>query len=71
MNWWRWCPWLRLMEAMRLGRSSSVSATIYWRRARKVYQTNNQLVKQLCKYLDDQAWLENKRIMELVRSIEK
>jgi Protein of unknown function (DUF3375) len=37
----------------------------------KVYQTNNQLVEQLRKYLDDQAWLENKRIMELIRSIEK
>lgn len=37
----------------------------------KVYQTNNQLVEQLRKYLDDQAWLENKRIMELIRGIEK
>lgn len=37
----------------------------------KVYQTNNQLVEQLRKYLDDQAWLENRRIMELIRGIEK
>ncbi|MEW8021148.1 MAG: DUF3375 domain-containing protein, partial [Candidatus Sedimenticola endophacoides] len=37
----------------------------------KVYQTNNQLLEQLRKYLDDQAWLENKRIMALIRSIEK
>jgi hypothetical protein len=37
----------------------------------KVYQTNNQLVEQLRKYLDDHAWLENKRIMELIRGIEK
>lgn len=37
----------------------------------KVYQTNNQLVEQLRKYLDDQAWLENKRIMELIRGIER
>ena len=37
----------------------------------KVLQTNNQLVEQLRKYLDDQAWLENKRIMELVHHIER
>ncbi|MEA3413523.1 MAG: DUF3375 domain-containing protein [Pseudomonadota bacterium] len=37
----------------------------------KVFQTNNRLVEQLRKYLDDQAWLENKRIMELIRGIER
>ena len=37
----------------------------------KVYNSNNILIEQLRKYLDDQAWLENKRIMELIRSIEK
>lgn len=37
----------------------------------KVYKTNNMLVEQLRKYLDDQAYLENKRIMELIRSIER
>jgi len=37
----------------------------------KVYRTNNQLVEQLRKYLDDQAWLENKRIMEIIRDVEK
>ena len=37
----------------------------------KVYNSNNILVEQLRKYLDDQAWLENKRIMELIRGIEK
>ena len=37
----------------------------------KVFRTNNQLVEQLRKYLDDQAWLENKRIMELIKGIEK
>ncbi len=37
----------------------------------KVYQTNNLLVEQLRKYLDDQAYLENRRIMDLVRGIEK
>lgn len=37
----------------------------------KVYKTNNLLVEQLRKYLDDQAYLENKRIMELVKTIEK
>jgi hypothetical protein len=37
----------------------------------KVYRTNNLLVEQLRKYLDDQAYLENRRIMDLVREIEK
>ena len=37
----------------------------------KVYRSNNLLVEQLRKYLDDQTWLENKRIMELIRSIEQ
>lgn len=37
----------------------------------KVYKTNNLLVEQLRKFLDDQAYLENRRIMDLVRGIEK
>lgn len=37
----------------------------------KVYKTNNLLVEQLRKYLDDQAYLENRRIMDLVKTIEK
>lgn len=37
----------------------------------KVYQTNALLVEQLRKYLADQAWLENKRILEIIRDIEK
>jgi hypothetical protein len=37
----------------------------------KVYQTNAQLVEQLRKYLADQAWLENKRILEIIRGIER
>ncbi|PHS22433.1 MAG: hypothetical protein COA83_11770 [Methylophaga sp.] len=37
----------------------------------KVYQTNAQLVEQLRKYLADQAWLENKRILEIIGGIEK
>lgn len=37
----------------------------------KVYKTNNLLVEQLRKFLDNQAWLENRRIMELIRDIEK
>lgn len=37
----------------------------------KVYQTNAQLVEQLRKYLADQAWLENKRILQIIRDIEK
>lgn len=37
----------------------------------KVFTTNARLVEQLRKYLDDQAWLENKRIMELIQGIEK
>ncbi len=37
----------------------------------KVYQTGNLLVEQLRKYLDDQTYLENRRIMALIRNIEK
>jgi len=37
----------------------------------KVYKTNNLLVEQLRKYLDNQAYLENKRIMELIKGVEK
>ncbi|CAG0902645.1 unnamed protein product, partial [Cyprideis torosa] len=37
----------------------------------KVYQTNAQLVEQLRKYLADQAWLENKRILTIIRGIEQ
>jgi hypothetical protein len=37
----------------------------------KVYRTNNLLVEQLRKFLDDQAYWENRRIAELIRSIER
>ncbi len=37
----------------------------------QVYRTANRLVEQLRRFLDDQAWLENRRIMELIREIEK
>ena len=37
----------------------------------KVYKTNTMLVEQLRKFLDEQGYLENRRIMELVRGIEK
>ncbi len=37
----------------------------------RVYKTANQLVEQLRRFLDDQAWLENRRIMELIKEIEK
>ncbi len=37
----------------------------------KVYKTANQLVEQLRRFLDDQAWLENRRIMDLIKAIEK
>ena len=37
----------------------------------QVYKTANRLVEQLRRFLDDQAWLENRRIMELIREIEK
>ncbi len=37
----------------------------------KVYRTSNLLVEQLRKYLDDRAYLENRRIMEIIRDIEK
>ncbi len=37
----------------------------------KVYRTNNMLADQLRKFLDDQAYLENRRIMELIKGFEK
>jgi len=37
----------------------------------KVYTTGNQLVEQLRRFLDNQAWLENRRIMEIIKEIEK
>ncbi len=37
----------------------------------KVYKTNSLLVEHLRKYLDEQGYLENRRIMELVKGIEK
>jgi len=37
----------------------------------KVYQTQNQLSAQLRKFLDDQSYLENKRIATIIAGIEK
>jgi hypothetical protein len=37
----------------------------------RVNATCALLVEQLRKFLDDQTWLENKRIMEIIRSIER
>lgn len=37
----------------------------------KVYKTSNLLVEQLRKFLDDQTFLENRHIMDLIRGIEK
>ena len=37
----------------------------------KVNQTCALLVEQLRKFLDDRAWLENRRIMAMIRDIEK
>lgn len=37
----------------------------------KVYKTNSMLVEQLRKFLDEQGYLENRRIMELVKGIER
>lgn len=37
----------------------------------KVQRTSATLVEQLRRYLDDQVWLENKRIMEVIHDIER
>ena len=37
----------------------------------KVYKMSNLLVEQLRRYLDSQAYLETRRIMELIKSVEK
>ncbi len=34
-------------------------------------ETRGQLVEQLRKFLDEQTWLENKRIMEIIRQVER
>jgi len=36
----------------------------------KVQRTNSSLIEQLRRYLDDQVWLENKRIMAMIHDIE-
>src|SRR5450432_4171538 len=43
-----------------------------WLQAREVAQrTVARLSEQLRRYLDDQAWLENRRIMQLIRGVEQ
>ena len=37
----------------------------------KVQRTSSSLVEQLRRYLDDQVWLENKRIMAIIHEVEK
>ena len=37
----------------------------------KVYQSNNSLTDQLRKFLDEQIHLENKRIIDIIKNIEK
>ena len=37
----------------------------------KVQRTSSSLVEQLRRYLDDQVWLENKRIMAIINEVEK
>ncbi len=37
----------------------------------KVQRTSSSLVEQLRRYLDDQVWLENKRIMVIIHDLEK
>lgn len=37
----------------------------------KVQRTSSSLVEQLRRYLDDQVWLENKRIMTIIHEVEK
>lgn len=37
----------------------------------KVQRTSSSLVDQLRRYLDEQVWLENKRIMEIIHELEK
>ena len=38
---------------------------------RKVSKVSSKLIEQLRRFIDDRAWLENKRILELCSSIEK
>ena len=38
---------------------------------KKVSQVSSKLIEQLRRYIDDRAWMENRRILELCKSIEK
>jgi hypothetical protein len=40
-------------------------------RGEKVAQVTTRLIEQLRRYIDDRAWVENRRILQLCRSIEK
>lgn len=37
----------------------------------KVYGVSSKLIEQLRKYIDDRVWVENRRILELVKEIQK
>lgn len=64
---------LALDPVRELGPDSRLNRIHYdWLEAGEVTQrTVARLSEQLRRYLDDQAWLENRRIMQLIRDIEK
>jgi len=41
------------------------------RSGEKVYSVSSKLMEQLRKYIDDRVWIENRRILELIKDIQK
>ena len=67
------CAVFALQEVMTLGPDRRLMRIHYdWLEAGEVAQrTVARLSGQLRRYLDDQAWLENRRIMQIIRHVEK
>ena len=69
----RWsvsCRWTRSPRHAPTG-ACCASTTIGWRRARRPSVPWRASRDSCASYLDDQAWLENRRIMTIIRDIEQ
>lgn len=64
---------LAMEEVAELGQGSSLAGFSYalLEAGNRVYRTVQKLVEQLRRYLDEQTHLESRRIMEVIREIEK
>ena len=43
--------------------------TVLTEEGEKVYRTNHSLIEQLCRFIDDRVYMENVRVMEIIRDI--